>query len=81
MPSKLLARFEHAKLRDEVNQAIAKAVREDPSRETPLPPGWKPADWRHLRGLPVAGYGVTGATGGSVPHFDAPSLRRERRQR
>jgi hypothetical protein len=83
MPSKLMARFERHRLCEERDQAIAKAVREDPTRETPLRPGSLPLDPFAVRGLPaVGGPGSLGSSMlGTRPDKDCPSMRTEPRPR
>jgi hypothetical protein len=74
----LLARFRADAEYAAINHAIAAGLEDDDSRDNPIQPGSLPGDPRALRGIPAVGGrgGLGSATGGSLPHRDAPSLRR-----
>jgi hypothetical protein len=76
----LLARFNRAAEYAAIMHAIGAGIEDDDSRDNPIQPGTLPGDPFAARGVPICGVkgGLGSATAGSVPHRDAPSLRRTR---
>jgi hypothetical protein len=75
---RLMARFRRDAEYDAIVRAVGAGLEADDAAENPLPPGSAPADPWANRGVPIVSGrgGLGGATLGSVPHRDAPSLRR-----